>query len=615
MTSTIDAPAKMSASDRKAKLAAMRVVSDTAEAMAILDHEPGYVALDLETSGLHYTTDRIAVVAMYGPASNTAAILHYRGEGIPKALADWLSVPGRKLINHNGTGFDLAFLASEGVAYRAPEWYDTMIGEQAVLTGGRKDVRVNLKDTLARRLGVAIPKDVDHATWMLPTLDDQQMRYLADDIFYLPLLHEAQLAKAAELDEKHQREGWPGVRDSLAFEQRLAPIVAGMGMRGLPIDLDALHDYHAKQEAAMPAHEAWLRARLGNSINLNHSPTVRNAANKAFDLDLDDTRKDTLALIADDAPSPEACASEAQEFAYRLLRYRHATKRESMYDEGFETKFVRAGRLFGTFRQLGTDTGRFSSWNPNLQQLPRDMRHVITDPTGELAIVAADYSAIEVRVAADLYQDEALLAALADEDIHSTVASLIFGEMFTELEPQSPERKELRRIAKASSFTYTFGGGFRRTYNYARANGSRASYDEIERSGRAFLNRFKGVERARTKAFQAIDRGLPLAIWQPTGLLRWLVPGTPTYKGTTFLNNTVQGTAAAGLKHALLLMDERGISQYLAAVVHDEIVTTPPRAIASEVSRVLSECMIEGMSRVTDAPVAVEAKGDMERWG
>lgn len=604
----------MSAAERKEKLAAMTVVPDTAEALRILDKEPGFIALDLETSGLHYTTDRIAVVAMYGPETNTAAILHYRGEGIPDELRDWLSSPDRKLINHNGTGFDFSFLHAEGVDWQAHEPYDTLIGEQCVLTSGRKNVKVNLKDTLSRRLGVHIAKDVDHATWMLPQLDEQQMRYLADDIFYLPLLREAQLEKAAEIDYKYQREGWPGVRDAMAFEQDLAPIIAGMMMRGLPLDLDALHAYHAEMAAALPEHEAWLRERLGESVSLGHSPSVRNAANKAFDLDLDDTRKDTLAIIAGDAKSVADCQSPAQEFAYRLLRYRHASKRESMYDEGFETRFVRNGVLYGTFRQLGTDTGRFSSWNPNLQQLPRDMRHVVADPSGELGICAIDYSAIEVRVAADLYQDAALLAACESEDMHASVAAMLFGERFLELDPESPEYKELRRIAKSSSFTLTFGGGYRRLYNYARSNGSKATYGEIEAGGRAFLTRFRGVDNARQKAYQRADRNIPIPIWQPTGLLRWLVPGTPEYKGTTLLNNSVQGTAAAGLKKALKLMRERGISQYLAAVVHDEIVTTPPKAIMAEVKEIQTACMIEGMQEVTDAPVAVEAKGG-DRWG
>lgn len=614
MTVTVDAPAsKMTMSERRAKLAAMTVVSDVPEAMRVLEQEPGFVALDLETSGLHYTTDVIAVVALYGPATNTAAIIHQRGRPLDQSFIDWLGCSQRKFIAHNGTAFDTAFLMQAGVAWRQPEWYDTLIGEQAVLTSGRKNVTVNLKDTLARRVGVTILKDIDHATWMQPELDDAQRRYLADDIFYLPLLRDAQLARASEIDSNYQRAGWPGVRDSMAFEQSLAPVVAQMTMRGLPLDLTALRLYHDKQAQAIPLYQQWLKDALGIN-NLGHGPSVRDAANRVFDLKLEDTTKETLAVLADDAKSVDECQSPAQAFAFRMLRWRHATKRESMYDRNFEDKFTRNGILYGSFRQLGTDTGRFSSWHPNLQQLPRDMRYVFSDPSGTLVYCAIDYSAIEVRVAADLYQDKALLAALEGEDIHSTIAGMLFGERFTELDSDSPERKEMRRIAKSSSFTLTFGGGYRRLYNYARSNGSRAGYEAIERAGQAFLARFQGVDRARAKAYQTVDRGYPIPIWQPTGLLRWLAPNTPEYKGTTLLNNVVQGCAAAGLKYALKLMDERGISQYLAAVLHDEIVTTPPVALFDEVRAIQEACMIEGMAMVTDAPVAVDAKGG-RAWG
>jgi DNA polymerase-1 len=588
--------------------AAMVIETDYRAAMRVLEREPGFVGLDLETTGLHHTTDNIAVVAMYGRETNTAAIIHVRGQGLPKDLKHWLGSPERRFITHNGTGFDYGFLMAEGVAWRQPTYFDTLIGEQVALTTGRKDVRVNLKDTLARRLGVAIPKDVDHSTWMLPELDAGQLQYLADDIYYLPLLRESQLERAAEQDAKWQIDGEPGVRDAMAFEQALAPIVASMMMRGLPIDLEALHGYIAKQEAELPEHEAWLRSRLGDDFSLGHGPSVRDRANKVFDLDLSDTRADTLKLLADDAKSPAACETEAQEFAFRLLRYRHGTKRESMYDERFEAKYVRAGRLYGTFRQVGTDTGRFSSWNPNLQQLPRDMRYVISDPAGRESIVAADYSAIEVAIAADLYQDQELLKAVASEDMHSAVAGMLFGERFLSLEPDDPQRKELRRIAKEGSFTLTFGGGFRTLYNKARTNGSKMSYAEIEAAGRAFLMRFQGVERARQAAYMKADQARPVAIKQPSGLRRVLVPG-PELKGTTLLNNAVQGCAAYGLKRALFEMDAAGIAEYLSAVVHDEIVTTPPTSMAEDVARELERCMVTGMREATDAPVRVDAKG------
>jgi DNA polymerase-1 len=589
----------MTAAERKAHKASMTVLSDWQEILRVLDQEPGFIALDLETSGLSFNADRIAVIALYGPETNTAGIIHLRGASPDPAIIDWLSDPRRKFITHNGTGFDLLFLERYGVKYRQPEWYDTLIGEQAVLTTDRKDVRVNLKDTLARRLGVVIPKDVDHATWMLPELDAVQMRYLADDIYYLPRLRESQLARAAEQDNKYQRDGQPGVRDALAFEQELAPIVAGMMMRGLPIDTLALSRYLEEQEAAIPEHREWLGERLGG-INLNHAPSVKAALEAAYNTRLNDTRADTLKLLAEGS-------GELAEACRRLLALRHGSKRAGMYDSDKFRAQIYRDRLYGQFVQLGTNTGRFSSRNPNLQQIPRDMRGVIRDASGEQSIVAADYSAIEVRCAADLFQDTALLKALEAEDIHRATAANVFGI------PEEEVTKEQRRMAKAANFNLLFGGGVKTLYERARADGSEVTFGEMQSFADRFLGTYAGVERARQRAYQKADEHRPVALTLPTGLRRVLAPGKDLY-GTTILNTSVQSMAAAGLKYALKLADQIGLSQYLSAVVHDEIVMTPPRQEAEDVARALEDCMITGMAEVTDAPVAVDAKGG-EAWG
>lgn len=581
----------------KARQQEMTVTPDWQDAIRIMEREPGPVALDLETTGLSFNTDRIAVLAMYGQESNTAAIIHLRGQDPDPRLISWLSSPERSFITHNGTQFDIPYLARYDVAYRQPRWYDTLIGEQVIKATDRKDVRVNLKATLARRLKVDIPKDVSHETWMLPELDAQQMRYLADDIYYLPVLRQTQEEKAAEHPGNEYRNGVP---DALSFEQTLAPIVSGMIMRGLPIDEQLLAGYLEAQLAAVPEHKTWLEDALGIK-NLGHAPSVQAAIEARYGMALPNTRADTLhELTKADGPIAEV--------ATRLLALRKGTKRGGMYGSEKFTQHIWRGKVYGNFWQTGTNTGRFSSSNPNLQQVPRDMRAVFRDPSGELAYVAADYSAIEVRCAAALYQDTELLKALESGDIHTTVAASLFGI------PEEEVSKEQRRLAKAGSFNLTFGGGFKKLWLKARADGSEASYADIERFGQQFLSRFRGVDRARQNAYFRADQGRPVALTFPTGLRRVLIPGVDLM-GTTILNNTVQATAAAGLKHALLLADERGLSQYLSAVVHDEIVATPPMAEAEEYAAALEQAMIDGMAEVTDAPVAVDAKGTRESWG
>ena len=151
-------------------------------------------------------------------------------------------------------------------------------------------------------------------------------------------------------------------------------------------------------------------------------------------------------------------------------------------------------------------------------------------------------------------------------------------------------------------------------YMKARADGSKVSRAQVDAFCTQFLGRFKGIAKAREGAFMTANQRRPVPLTFPTGLRKILVPG-PELKGTTILNNTVQATAAAGLKMALLLLKERGLSQYLSAVVHDEIILTPPKELLAELRPQLELAMIDGMTMVTDAPVAVESKGDGQSWG
>lgn len=589
----------MTAAERKEHKASMTVLSDWQEIIRVLDKEPGYIALDLETTGLFFKSERIAVIALYGPETNTAGIIHLRGATPDPRLIDWLSDPARKLITHNGTAFDVLYLNEYGVKFRQPTWYDTLIGEQAVLTTDRKDVSVSLKKALERRLGVVILKDVDHSTWMAPELDAGQMRYLADDIYYLPRLRQSQLDRAAEQDDKYQKEDQPGVRDALAFEQELAPIVAQMMTRGLPLDVHGLAAYTKAAVEAVPEHEAWLYEKLG-TFKLGNHRMLKDRLNEVYDARLSDTTHDTLIEVSKGS-------GELAEASTRILKYRHGTKRGGMYDDAFIARYTYHNRLYGNFVQLGTNTGRFSSRNPNMQQLNRDMRYLFRDPSGAEAIVAADYSAIEVRCAADLYQDKALLRALESADIHKATASQVFGI------PESEVTKEQRRMAKAGNFNLLFGGGVNTLYMKARADGSEVSFAEMQRFYDRFLSTYQGVSWARERAYRKADERRPMALTLPTGLRRVLVPGKDL-RGTTILNTSVQSMAAAGLKHALFLMDEKGLSQYLSAVVHDEIVLSCPKELADDVAIELEACMLEGMAFITDAPVAVDAKGG-ETWG
>lgn len=570
------------------------VVRSFDEARQALEGEE-HLALDLETGGFSPWKAPIHVVTLYGPASGTIAVLHYpRGTPVDRGLMAWLgAVP--EITTHNGVGFDILFLARNGMDWRAPRFYDTMVGEQAVLATGRRDVRVNLADTAKRRLGKVLDKAIDHGSWGNPELDEVQLAYCAGDIRHLIDLRRSQEERAAQTPH--------GVR-CLEFEQGLIPAVVEMELRGLPVDLDLLAEYLRLQARRAAELDPLLRRALaveetdfGGSLN---SPVQM---------------KRRLGAVFGDRLFPDTKAERLMEYqvfgdelgeACRLyLEYKRAKKRGEMFGEKWETQLVDHGshtRVHGRFWQLGTSTGRFSASSPNLQQMPRDIRGVFAEREGH-AVGKTDYAAIEVRVAAALAGDDDMIRAFNDgQDIHRVVAAAGFGVPPEEVTP------EVRKIAKAMSFTLLFGGGVETFRAYAANNGSRISHAEAESAVERFFDQFHGIARMRQVAIDRCRTGRAVPITYPTGLRRILVGAD--LRPTTLLNNLVQGTAASGIKYALEELLRSGFIRYVCAVVHDEVVYTAPWGEIEEVRSAVEDAMLAGMERALEGcpPVMIEVE-------
>ena len=217
-----------------------RIIRDTREALYWLNQETGWIGLDLETSGLSPYKDMILVMGLYGPEHETAAVLHTQGFLDPE-LIEFLE-SGRKFVTQNGLNFDIPYCYTHGVDVFKATWYDTLIGEQVVTGTDRKGIAKNLQAIVKRRLGVDISKEVDHRDWLTDELTDMQLRYVAEDISFLPAIMEAQWARADEIDDKWGKNPFygTGVKDALTFEMELLPIVLQMQLNGLPVDPVAL---------------------------------------------------------------------------------------------------------------------------------------------------------------------------------------------------------------------------------------------------------------------------------------------------------------------------------------------------------------------------------------
>lgn len=569
------------------------VVYDVSSAMAIIRNSDT-IAIDLETGGLNPWRDPIAVVTLYSPKHNTVAILHVRGH-FPEELRDFMNSDygaSRLWIGHNSTVFDAMFLANAGVNVCSMYWYDTIIGEEATITSGRKNVSRSLQATISRRTGKKIKKDKGLSAWMAENLDEDQLRYCAEDVLSLPRIRE----------EQHKKVHLQPMADALDIEMQLIPVVMKMMINGWPINLDKLAEYTKQQAINAQKAQAVLFERFGD-INCN-SPAQIKRAFESIGIYLSDTQKATLSTLKHFSSGEVSTLIEA------VLDAKYGRKRAEFYDEEFVSTFVEQAtdgthRIHPRIQQLGTETGRWTNADPNMQQWPRDGRGVIGHVPG-YKIVSGDYSQIEILTSAVLGRDAKLLEALDSGDVHRYVASQVYGV------PMDQVTGNQRQTAKAMSFTLMFVGGAETMYNYARANGADITLDKAREDVTKFFERFSGLAAFRQKAIDLAQTRRSVSLTLPTGLRRTLFGDM--LKPTIIANTTVQGTAAAGLKFALLEARKRGITDYLIGQVHDELVGLVPEAEAQEWSEALKECMIEGMYRaLAHRPRVSIAIGD--EWG
>lgn len=553
------------------------------------------ICLDLETSGFSPWKCVIHVITLYGEKSKTPVILHYpKGRVVPQKTLRWLE-GFEDITTHNGTMFDILFMANAGMDWKKPRWYDTLIGELAVITSARRNVRVNLEASIKRRTGGKIDKNVDHESWGNEFLDATQISYLHGDISHLWELRKEQLSRAQES---------PDMLKNLEFEQSIIPAVVQMELHGLPISVPRLQEFLKLQEHEADYNEKLLYELLEGKILLTSPKQMKARLQEIFgERTFPNTTAETLQNYL-------IFGGKIQQVCQAFIDFKHANRRESMYSSKWQQEYIvnhdgaRDTRVHGKFWQIGTETGRFSSSQPNLQQIPKDMRAVFEAQPG-MAIGATDYSGIEVRVAAALADDADMIEVFKNgEDIHTVVAAAGFNI------PVSEVTKDQRQIAKAMSFTLLFGGGAETFRGYAAARGSTISAEDAELALERFFERFEGINQMRKSAIWQAQNLRAVTLRYPTGLKRVLF--NENLRGSVILNNIVQGTAAAGLKYALKECMDVGVYQYISAVVHDEIVYTTPLSMIIEVRDEIEQAMIRGMDKAmeecTYVPVVVESQ-------
>ena len=289
-----------------------------------------------------------------------------------------------------------------------------------------------------------------------------------------------------------------------------------------------------------------------------------------------------------------------------VLAYRAYTKLKSTYVEGLLRAVETDGRVHSNFSQLGTVTGRLSSSEPNLQNIPvrsemgSRMREFFVAKSGNV-LVDADYSQIELRVLAHMAEDERMIAAFANGvDIHRTTAASVFGVPLEEVTPRQ------RTFSKAVNFGIVYG-----ISDFALADDLGISRRDAREMIDKYLENYSGVKKYMSEIVaRAREDGFVSTMF---GRRRAL----PDIKASNFnvrsaaermaLNAPIQGSAADIIKFAMVAVSRRlateGLKAKLILQVHDELIVECPENEAKEVKTILEE----EMSRVASLSVALKA--------
>ena len=358
-------------------------------------------------------------------------------------------------------------------------------------------------------------------------------------------------------------------------EMRLLPLLAEMEIAGIHLDSAALSSYHGELEAKIAGIQDEIFALVGHEFNIASTKQLQQVLFEERGLK---TGKKTKTGYSTDTSVMEELAL-LDPVPKKILEYRAGAKLLSTYVDALPLLADSNGRVHTTFLQTGTATGRLSSRDPNLQNIPvrddegRRIRSAFTAERGTV-LVSADYAQIELVVLAHLSGDEALQKSFIDgKDVHRATAALIYGT--------SPEdvTAEMRRTAKTINFGIIYGMspfrlakdlGISRTMAQRFIDSYFAQYPKI----REFI--------AKT-VFGAEENGFVETLFHRRRYIPNIKSGNKIEKAAAervAVNTPIQGTAADIVKKAMIAVDSAlradGSGARILLQVHDELIVECP---------------------------------------
>ena len=547
------------------------------EAMLAAMQEAGSFAFDTETTSLDpVSADLVGLSFAIDPGRAWYVPVGHR-EGAQLSLETVLSrvrplleSPDLHKCAHNAN-FDMTVLASHGINCRNVD-FDTMIAAHLL---GKSAGALNLKNMSLDMLGV----EMTPITELIGT-GRRQITFDKVDIEPATQYAAADADMTGRLrsilEKQTDAQGFTGMMNDM--EMPLVPVLVDMQRNGVKLEAGVLHEMSRDLNDQMHQKQQEIFQSIGHEVNINSPKALSDLL--FGELGLPRTKR-TKTGYSTDANALEGLRG-LHPVVDGILEYRQVSKLKSTYVDALpEMVNPITGRIHTKYNQTGSATGRVSSSDPNLQNIPvrtelgRNVRRAfVAENAPDWVLFSADYSQIELRVLAHLSEDPDLLDAFRrGEDIHSATASLMFDVAINDVD------SEMRRIAKVLNFGVIYGlspHGISQQTGFSREEGAKfiESYFSNYPGVSAYIEDVK--EQARVNQY----------VETVSGRRRYL----PDINASNFnvrgaaermaINMPIQGTAADIMKLAMILVDKRvkeeNLRSKMLLQVHDELVFEVP---------------------------------------
>jgi len=584
------------------------------EQMLAALYEAGRFSFDTETTGLDavqaglvgLSFSTVPTVAWYVPVG------HEVGEQLPveevlAAVRPIFESPEISKCAHNAN-YDMTILASHGIECQGVD-FDTMVAAHLLSRGqlGLKNLSLDVLGQEMTPITNLIGVGKKQVTFDKVGIAEAAS-YAAADADMTERLRRA-------FEEPVVREGQSSLMTDM--EMPLVPILVTMQRNGIKLDTAGLREMSEDLREQMFQTEEELYKSIGHTVNINSPQQLSDLLFNEIGLP---KTKRTKTGYSTDANSLEGLKG-LHPVVDQILEYRQVSKLKSTYVDALPDMVnPLTGRVHTSYNQTGSATGRMSSSDPNLQNIPirtemgRQVRRAfVAEGAPDRLLFAADYSQIELRVLAHISQDPGLLEAFhRGEDIHASTASLMFDVPLIDVVPDQ------RRVAKVLNFGVIYGlsaHGISQQTGFSREEG--ASFIETYFAKYPGISEYLERVKVQVRAEQYVETLL--------GRRRYL----PDINSPNFnvrggaermaINMPIQGTAADIMKLAMIRvqnrLDDEGLQTKMLLQVHDELVFETPKEEMDAINDLVCDEMPAAMD--LDVTLKVDTKwgstwGDME---